>query len=106
MNNTLKNRLKYHVTGAIERGEAQAIVEITQNDDHFVIVTNLGNHYAKTFDPSAARLIAAAPNLISTLEKLLACASKLDQSATHDGLQNCEAIAQAREALRKAKGEA
>jgi len=118
MNNTQKNRLKYHVTGAIERGDAQAIVEmpplhkgpfplhITQNEDYFVIVTSQGNHYAKTFDPSAARLIAAAPNLISTLEKLLACASKLDQSATHDGLQNCEAIAQAREALRKAKGEA
>ena len=30
MNNTLKNRLKYHITGAIERGEAQAIVEIPQ----------------------------------------------------------------------------
>jgi hypothetical protein len=28
MNNTLKNRLQYHVTGAIERGESQAIVEI------------------------------------------------------------------------------
>lgn len=28
MNNTLKNRLKYHITGAIERGESQAIVEI------------------------------------------------------------------------------
>jgi hypothetical protein len=28
MNNTLKNRLQYHVSGAIERGEAQAIVEI------------------------------------------------------------------------------
>jgi hypothetical protein len=28
MNNTLKKRLQYHVTGAIERGEAQAIVEI------------------------------------------------------------------------------
>ena len=29
MNNTLKNRLQYHVTGAIERGEALAIVEKT-----------------------------------------------------------------------------
>ncbi len=28
MNNTLKKRLQYHVTGAIERGESQAIVEI------------------------------------------------------------------------------
>jgi hypothetical protein len=53
-----------------------------------------------------ANLIASAPDLLSTLEKLLACAEKLDQSATHEGLQNCEAIAQAREALRKAKGEA
>jgi hypothetical protein len=53
-----------------------------------------------------ANLIAAAPDLLSTLEKLLACAAKLDQSATHDGLQNCEAIAQARAALSKAKGEA
>jgi hypothetical protein len=53
-----------------------------------------------------ANLIASAPDLLSTLEKLLACASRLDQSATHDGLQNCEAIAQAREALRKAKGKA
>jgi hypothetical protein len=53
-----------------------------------------------------ARLISAAPDLLSTLEKLLACASKLDQSATHEGLQNCEAIAQARRVLCKAKGEA
>jgi len=112
MNNTLKNRLKYHVTGAIERGEAQAIVEIpalhiTQNDDHFVIVTNLGNHYAKTFDPSAARLIAAAPNVLSALEGLLKIAEKqLDQSATHEGLLNCQKLANAREVLLKAKGEA
>jgi len=53
-----------------------------------------------------AHLITAAPELLSTLEKLLSRAEKLDQSATHEGLQNCEAIAQARETLRKAKGEA
>jgi hypothetical protein len=50
-------------------------------------------------------LITAAPELLSTLEKLLSRAEKLDQSATHEGLQNCEAIAKAREAIRKAKGE-
>lgn len=43
-------------------------LHITQNDDHFVVITNQGNHYAKTFDPSAARLIAAAPDLLSALE--------------------------------------
>jgi hypothetical protein len=63
---------------------------------------------AEPFDcsDSDARLISNAPDLLSTLEKLLSRAIKLDQSATHEGLKNCEAIAQAREAIRKAKGEA
>jgi hypothetical protein len=53
-----------------------------------------------------AHIIASAPDLLSALEKLLSRSSTLDQSATHEGLQNCEAIAQAREAIRKARGEA
>jgi hypothetical protein len=52
-----------------------------------------------------ARLISAAPDLLSALEALLYRSVSLDQSATHDGLQNCAAIAQAREAISKAKGE-
>jgi hypothetical protein len=114
MKNTFHSRLRHHVTGAIERGEAQAIVEIpalhkgpfplhiTQNDDHFVIVTNQGNHYAKTFDPSAARLIASAPDLLSALEFLLA-----DYIAINgENLTGSSVPAdKAREALRKAKGE-
>ena len=47
-------------------------LEITKNDDHFVIITNLGNHYAKTFDPSAARLIASAPDLLDALKAAVA----------------------------------
>jgi hypothetical protein len=43
-------------------------LHITQNDDHFVIVTNHNSHYAKTFDPSAARLIASAPDLLDALD--------------------------------------
>ncbi len=45
-------------------------LKITQADDFFVIVTNQGNHYAKTFDPAAAHLIASAPDLLSALERL------------------------------------
>ena len=45
-------------------------LEITKSDDHFVIVTNHGSHFAKTFDPYAAKLIAAAPDLLSALENL------------------------------------
>ncbi len=115
MNNTLHSRLRHHVTGAIERGEAQAIVEIpslhkgtfplhiTQNDDQFVIVTNQGNHYAKTFDPSAARLIATAPDLLLALETLLSdrsCPSFLTLDEWHN------THPEFRETLRKAKGEA
>jgi hypothetical protein len=45
-------------------------LKITQSDDFFVIITNQGNHYAKTFDPAAAHLIASAPDLLSALERL------------------------------------
>jgi len=54
-----------------------------------------------------AHLISAAPDLLSTLEGLLKIAEKqFDQSATHEGLLNCQALVNARAALRKAKGEA
>ena len=54
-----------------------------------------------------AHLISAAPDLLSVLEKLLQISQdELDQSATHDGLVNCEALANARAAIAKAKGEA
>jgi hypothetical protein len=113
MKNTLHSRLRHHVTGAIERGEAQAIVEIpvlhkgpfplhiTQNDDYFVIVTNQGNHYAKTFDPSAARLISSAPDLLDSLkdlENILSC-KPYDRDEQ-------KLLVIARAAIAKAKGEA
>jgi hypothetical protein len=43
-------------------------LKITNVDDFFVIVTNQGNHYAKTFDPAAANLISSAPELLAALE--------------------------------------
>jgi len=112
MNNTLKNRLKYHITGAIERGEAQAIVEIpplhkgpfplhiTQNEDHSVIITSQGTHYAKTFDPSAARLISSAPDLLSALDWAL---RQIEDDLDPDHQAAFDA---ANSTLRKAKGEA
>jgi hypothetical protein len=54
-----------------------------------------------------ARLIASAPDLLSALEGLLKIAEKqLDQSAMHEGLLNCQALANTRETLCKAKREA
>ena len=72
-------------------------LHITQNDDSFVVITNQGNHYAKTFDPSAARLIAAAPDLLAICEEI-ANDSKCD-------LVNSERRIRLYSALRKAKGE-
>ena len=43
-------------------------LKITNVDDFFVIITNQGNHYAKTFDPAAASLISSAPDLLAALE--------------------------------------
>jgi hypothetical protein len=54
-----------------------------------------------------ARLIASAPDLLSALEGLLKIAEKqLNQFSTHEGILNCQALANARAAIRKAKGEA
>jgi len=39
--------------------------------EQIAIVTNQGNLYAKTFDPSAALLIAAAPEMLEALQMLL-----------------------------------
>jgi hypothetical protein len=44
---------------------------VTQVDNLFVVVTNQGNHYAKTFDPCAARLIAAAPEMLMALDGII-----------------------------------
>jgi len=51
-----------------------------------------------------ARLIAAAPDLLEALRDLLSRAD-LDQSATHDGLENCDALARCRAAIAKATGD-
>lgn len=45
-------------------------------------------------------------DLLAALEALLVRAASLDQSATHDGRTNCEAIAEARAAIAKARGTA
>ncbi len=57
---------------------------------------------AENPDAYAAWILGACNShaaLISTLEKLAARAASLDQSATHDGLQNAQALAQARALL-------
>jgi hypothetical protein len=49
-----------------------------------------------------ARLFAASLDLLAALETLTHRAACLDQSATHIGLMNCDALAKARAAIHKA----
>jgi len=67
-----------------------------------VYVTDKGDGAPEDF--ANAQLIAAAPELLAALRCLLARANSLDQSATQEGLQNCDAIASARAAIAKATG--
>ena len=54
-----------------------------------------------------ACLVVAAPDMLAALKRLLSLAKKqLDQSATHDGMTNCGAIAAARHAIARAEGQA
>ncbi len=81
-------------------------IGITDENDRTLAFCSLQNENGDE-DEANAHLISAAPDLLSALEKLLQISQdKLDQSATHDGLVNCEALANARVAIAKAKGAA
>ena len=68
-----------------------------------------GQTVAVTYDPKDVALIAAAPKLQAALNRLLARCEDINsgfsQAATLDGLENCEALAEAHCALRETKGE-
>ncbi len=55
-------------------------------------------------DEGNARLIAAAPNLLSQCREFEKVLSMGDLSATHDGLNNCDKLAKLREVLAKVDG--
>ena len=76
-------------------------------DDFFVVVTNQGNHFAKTFDPCAARLISASPELLVALEIVL---SSTCGDVGDDGYDGCirieaKALERVRAAIAKATRE-
>jgi hypothetical protein len=78
------------------------LFSVCQKNSDFVTET-----VAENIEEKTAQLFSAAPDLLSALERLLKISQKeLDQSATHDGLVNCEALANARAAIAKAKGAA
>ena len=78
-------------------------LKITKVDDFFVIITNQGNHYAKTFDPAAASLISSAPDLLASLIELESMVAEMLPKHGPCGWGEL-ALNQAREAIAKAKG--
>lgn len=106
MNNTLHTPAPWNLNGnGILLHPVTNAQLVTQK-----IETSLGSFEIldETNEPEGnAHLISASPDLLSALERLLQISQdKLDQSTTHDGLVNCEALANARAAIAKAKGEA
>lgn len=77
--------------------------------EHIAHVCDLDDGVANEYLYEAianARLMAAAPDLLAELTNLYLVASEqFDQSATHDGLQNCEWLARARAAIARATGD-
>ena len=71
------------------------------------VIPGEGEYLTPEVEANAA-LIAAAPELMAALETLTERAtndSGFDQSATHHGIANCDALAKAREAIARATGE-
>lgn len=50
-----------------------------------------------------ANLIAAAPDLLAALKSLVGRCGHLDRSPTHDGIENANAMAAARQAIERAQ---
>lgn len=77
--------------------------------EHIAHVCDLDDGVANEYLYEAianARLMAAAPELLAALSDLLAIAQEeLDQSATHDGLNNADHLARARAAIARATGD-
>jgi len=118
------DKLKYHVTGAIERGEKQAIKAVIKPkytpgpwkfkrlesfeyhcDD--INVTLTFNNHANAQDATIANaaLIAAAPEMLEALEHCLAFFDAHPEIANPNDDRDCSPWNDARQALNKAKGE-
>ena len=72
----------------------------THKDGCIEVVTAQGNHYATTYDPQAANLIAAAPDMLEALSRLI----KAINVPTPDPLIVMATIEQAKAAITKAEG--
>lgn len=108
------DRLKHHVTGAIERGEKTAIVAVTHTPGPWTIEQQgaIDLYKVKTSktgicltDEANAQLIAAAPEMLEALEYVVSEVTKLPGTGLKDGNIGHRHMNKILEAIRKAKGE-
>ena len=71
---------------------------------HILASADTGNTEFTAEDEANAHLIAAAPAMYEALQGMLTLVKHIDQSATNEGLTNCDIIAKARQALAQAEG--
>ena len=90
------------------RGPFPLVMHKSDSDNvPHLVITNQGNHFASTYDPSAARLIAAAPDLLAACkaareslveakEMLNSCGVALGMGLTFQRLETAIAKAEGR----------
>ena len=78
---------------------------IDENGNQVIADMNSDNDFTREVNAANARLIASAPDLLAALDALVQRCVSLDRSATHEGMLNCEAMAHARTAIARARGE-
>ena len=107
--NTMKNQ---HTPGPWEADIRIAQAMVTDSNGN--AIADIARHefsdteqsYSDQKIEANARLIAAAPDLLSALIALEKASRKvLDTSATPDGLKNCKILVEARMAIEQAGGE-
>ena len=69
-------------------------------------ICHMLNSFKECEDKANARLIASAPELYEQARLFERALASGDLSATHDGLRNCDMLAQVREVLAKVDGRA
>jgi hypothetical protein len=79
------------------------ILSSDKSGDKFVIITNQGNLYAMTYDPQAARMIQAGPEMLECLTAMAELLTHNNGRATSDLNGWAD---KARKAIQKANGEA
>ena len=95
----MSDKQETHTPGPWELVQERDYLNLQEKDTNLVIAQFMG---ASDED---ARLIAAAPELLEQCKMFEKLLTESDLSATHDGLSNCDKLANLRAILDRVEGE-